>query len=132
MTSIHAVRLDTDGTLTDLLLPTGFPAQTDALREAVGGWSETAHYARSADAGGLAVAVVVNADGHARGLPDNLYATSLVSAVRRGRLPYTLSGSVVLLGAVDRAGDLTDLPEALCAVLPALVAALKSRYEPAC
>jgi hypothetical protein len=126
--NLRAVRLDIDGTLTDVQVPTG-DTQTDTLREAVGGWVEFAHWGRRN--GTQRLALVLDTDARGKSLPANLYATSLVSAVRRAKLPYTLHGPVVLLGAVDAAGNLTDLPESLHAALPGIVAALKSRYTPA-
>lgn len=128
MNNLRAARLDADGTLTDLQVPTG-DKQTDALHEAVGGWIEIAHWTRRN--GTQRLALVLDTDARGKALPANLYATALVSAVRRAKLPYTLHGPVVLLGAVDGAGNLTDLPESLHAALPGIVAALKSRYAPA-
>jgi hypothetical protein len=127
--TLRAVRLDADGTLTDLAVPTG-EMQLDVLREAVGGLSEIRHYARQD--GSKRLVVVVNAEDQDAPLSANLYATSLVSAVRAARLPYTLNGPTVLLGALGPAEGFTDLPAYLSATLPSAVAALKTRYGHAC
>ncbi|MGW3657175.1 hypothetical protein ACWD6R_16440 [Streptomyces sp. NPDC005151] len=124
---LRAIRLDVDGTLTDLELPAG-DARAKALRDAVGGWAETAHYSRPD--GKRRVAVVVNADGRDT-QPENLFATSLINAIRLSRLPYCLHGPVVLLGAPNGAGEHTDVPEPLRGVLPQIVAVLATRYTPA-
>jgi len=123
--TIHAVRLDTDGTLTDLKLPAG-AGLVEALREAVGGWLEIAHYARPE--GNRRLAVAVDADGEQR-QEENLYATSLVNAIYLKQLPYCLHGPVVLLGALDDSRHHTDIPEPLHEVLPKVMAALKTRYS---
>lgn len=126
--TIRAIRLDTDGTLTHLELPTG-EALTPALREHVGGWVEIAHYARTTD-GSRRLSVAMDADGGAR-KPENLYVTSLVSAIHLKQLPYAIHGPVVLLGAVDGAGNHTEVPEPLRENLQRIVDALKTRYAPA-
>lgn len=128
MTTLRAVRLDADGTLTDLSIPIG-DEQTSALHQAIGCPAEIAHWTRRNGTRRLALALPSGAD--AARLPANLYATSLVSAVRRSKLPHALHGPVVLLGAASTDGDLTDLPESLHAALPDIVAALKTRYAPA-
>ncbi|MFG3140982.1 hypothetical protein ACGFZA_32850 [Streptomyces sp. NPDC048211] len=125
MRSIRAIRLDVDGTLTDLELPGG-EGMTAALRPVVDGWVEVAHYARRDGTHRLSVAV--NEMGVFLGLAPNLYATSLINGVRLERLGCSLHGPVVLLGALDDAGRHTDVPEPLRAGLPKIIDALKSRY----
>lgn len=128
MSPIRAIRLDVNGTLTDLELPAG-EGLSAALHPVVGGWVEIAHYARPDGTHRLSVAV--NEDGIALGLPPNLYVTSLVNAIRLERLGYCLHGPVVLLGALDGAHLHTDVPEVLRGGLPQLIDALKPRYTPA-
>lgn len=123
--TIRGVRLDLDGTLTDLQLPAG-AGLVEALREAVGGGVEIAHYARPE--GNRRLAVAVHADGSAR-QEKNLYATSLVNAIYLKQLPYCLHGPVVLLGALDDSRHHTDVPDVLRDVLPKVMDALKSRYS---
>ncbi|WP_327349627.1 DUF3846 domain-containing protein [Streptomyces sp. NBC_01321] len=126
--TIRAVRLDVDGTFTDLELPVG-EGLSAALRPVVGGWAEIAHYARPSGTHRLSVAV--NEGGIALKLPPNLYATSLVNAIRLERLGYCLHGPVVLMGALDGARLHTDVPEVLRGGLPLIIDALKPRYTPA-
>ncbi|MCX4858295.1 hypothetical protein [Streptomyces canus] len=123
--TIRCVRIDVDGTLTELQLPVGDGLQ-GALREAVGGWVEIAHYARPE--GNRRLAVAVDADGRQR-QEENLYATSLINAIYLKQLPYCLHGPVVLLGALDASRHHTDIPEPLYEVLPKVMAALKTRYS---
>ncbi|MET9412155.1 hypothetical protein ABZX90_41535 [Streptomyces sp. NPDC002935] len=122
--TIRGVRLDVDGTLTDVQLPAG-DGLTEALREHIDGWVEIAHYARPDGTRRLAVAV--DADGAAR-KSENLYATSLLNAVYVKQLPYCLRGPVVLLGALDDSRHHTDVPEQLHEILPKIMDALKVRY----
>ncbi|REE61474.1 hypothetical protein BX257_4053 [Streptomyces sp. 3212.3] len=126
--TIRAIRLDIDGTLTHLELPTG-DALVPALREHVGGFVEIAHYARTTD-GSRRLSVAMDADG---GLlqPENLYVTSLISAIRLKQLPYAIHGPVVLLGALGDAGEHTEVPAPLRENLQRIVDALKTRYAPA-
>jgi hypothetical protein len=124
-TTIHAVRLDVDGTLTDLQLPVS-AGLVEELRKAVDGWVEIAHYARPE--GNRRLAVALDADG-ALTKEQNLYATSLVNALYLKQLPYPLYGPVVLLGALDDSRQHTDFPPQLHEVLPKIIAALKQRYE---
>ncbi|WP_405526834.1 hypothetical protein OG426_30630 [Streptomyces canus] len=123
--TIRCVRIDVDGTLTELQLPVGDGLQA-ALHEAVGGWVEIAHYARPE--GNRRLAVAVDADGRQR-QEENLYATSLINAVYLKQLPYCLHGPVVLFGALDGSRHHTDIPEPLHEVLPKVMAALKDRYS---
>ncbi|MFF3516149.1 hypothetical protein [Streptomyces sp. NPDC002573] len=123
--TIRAVRLDPDGTLTDLQLPPG-AGLVEALRKAVGGWVEIAHYARPE--GNRRLSVAVDADG-ALTKEQNLYATSLVNAIYRKQLPDPLYGTVVLLGALDETRQHTDVPPQLHEVLPKVMNALKDRYS---
>ncbi|WP_326604294.1 hypothetical protein [Streptomyces sp. NBC_01800] len=127
-TPIRGIRLDVDGTLTDLELPVA-EGLSAALRPVVGGWVEIAHYARPGNTHRLSVAV--NEEGVALELPQNHYATALVSAIRLKQLGYCLLGPVVLLGALDGAGLHTDVPEVLRDGLPQIIDALKPRYTPA-
>ncbi|WP_406515572.1 DUF3846 domain-containing protein [Streptomyces sp. NBC_00873] len=127
MTTIRGIRLDVDGTLTDLELPVA-EGLSAALRPVVDGWVEIAHYARPGGTHRLSVAV--NEEGIALGLPPNLYATSLINAIRLERLGYCLHGPVVLIGALDGAGLHTDVPEVLRGGLPQIIDALKPRYTP--
>ncbi|WP_330306270.1 MULTISPECIES: hypothetical protein [unclassified Streptomyces] len=124
--TIRGVRLDPDGTLTDIQLPAA-TGLVEALRKQVDGWVEIAHYARPE--GNRRLAVAVDADG-ALTKPENLYATSLVNALYLTQLPYPLYGPVVLLGALDDSRHHTDMPEPLHEVLPQVMDALKSRYTP--
>lgn len=123
--TIRGVRLDPDGTLTDIHLPAA-TGLIEALRGQVEGWVEIAHYARLD--GKRRLAVALDADG-ALTKSENLYATSLVSALYRKQLPYCLYGTVVLLGALDDSRHHTDVPEPLHEVLPKVMDALKSRYS---
>ncbi|MEU4095528.1 hypothetical protein [Streptomyces sp. NPDC026673] len=125
--TIRAVRLDADGTLTDIDLPLGAGLSKE-LRRLVDGWVEVAHYAR-AD-GSRRLSVALDSDG-ALTKPENPYAASLVNAIRLQQLPYSLYGTAVLLGALDDGGQHTDVPEDLHQVLPQVIAALKARYTPA-
>lgn len=125
MRTIRAIRLDVDGTLTNLELPVG-EGMTAALRPVVDGWVDVAHYARPDGTHRLSVAV--NEWGAFLGLPPNQYATSLINAVRLERLGDCLYGPVVLLGALDDAHRHTDVPEPLHAGLPKVIDALKPRY----
>ncbi|MET7522591.1 hypothetical protein [Streptomyces sp900116325] len=125
MSPIRAIRLDVDGTLTDLELPAG-EGLSAALRPVVDGWVEIAHYARPDGTHRLSVAM--NEDGIALKQPQNLYATSLVNAIRLDQLGYCLHGPVVLLGALDGARLHTDVPEVLRGGLPQVIDALKPRY----
>ncbi|GHE79933.1 hypothetical protein GCM10014715_39100 [Streptomyces spiralis] len=123
--TIHAVRLDVDGTLTDLQLPLGW-GFLEELREQVDGWVEIAHYARPD--GNRRLSIAVDSDGQAR-KKENLYATALVSAVYTKQLPYCLYGPVVLIGALDDTRHHTDIPKALHEVLPKVMKALATRYS---
>ncbi|MDX2849260.1 hypothetical protein PV342_12475 [Streptomyces sp. PA03-3a] len=125
--TIRAVRLDADGTLTDIHLPLGAGLAPE-LRVHVGGWVEVAHYARADGSRRLSVALDSNG---ALTKPENPYAASLVNAIRLKQLSYSLYGTAVLLGALDGAGQHTDVPEELHQVLPQVIAALKARYAPA-
>ncbi|WP_324787147.1 hypothetical protein [Streptomyces sp. H51] len=124
-TTIHAVRLDTDGTLTDVQLPVG-SGLVEALRQQVNGWIEIAHYARPD--GKRRLSLALDADG-ALLRPQNLYVTSLVNGLYLKQMPYPLYGPAVLLGALDDSQHHTDVPESLREVLPKIVAALKPRYS---
>ncbi|MFF3378092.1 hypothetical protein ACFYXF_34715 [Streptomyces sp. NPDC002680] len=123
--TIRGVRLDPDGTLTDIQLPatTGL---IEALRGQVEGGVEVVHYARPDGKRRLAVAADA---GGALTKPENLYATSLVNAIYLKQLPCCLYGTVVLLGALDDSHHHTDVPEPLHEVLPKVMDALKSRYS---
>ncbi|MGW1157808.1 hypothetical protein ACWD48_06180 [Streptomyces sp. NPDC002519] len=123
--TIHAIRLDVDGTLTDLQLPPG-AGLVEELRKAVGGRVEIAHYARPE--GNRRLSVAADAGG-ALTKQQNLYATSLVNAIYLKQLPYPLYGPVVLLGALDETHRHTDFPPQLHEVLPKVIAALKQRYK---
>ncbi|MFF4504865.1 hypothetical protein [Streptomyces sp. NPDC001401] len=124
--TIRGVRLDIDGTLTDLQLPLDDEGLQAALHEAVGGWVEIGHYARPE--GNRRLAVAVDADGRQR-QEENLYATSLINAIYLKQLPVCLRGPVVLLGALDESRHFTDVPEPLYEVLPKVIDALKTRYS---
>jgi hypothetical protein len=123
--TIRAVRIDVDGTLTDLQLPVDDEGAQKPLQQAVGGRFEIAHYARPE--GNRRLAVVSDAEGGQR-QEQNLYATSLINAVYRQQLPRCLYGPVVLLGAMDESRHYTDVPEPLREVLPKIMAALETRY----
>ncbi|MFF3493768.1 hypothetical protein ACFYWS_20715 [Streptomyces sp. NPDC002795] len=129
MTTFHAVRLDVDGTLTCLDLPTDRDARRTALMEHVDGLAEIARYAGPT---GLRLGVVVNENGIALELTPNLYATALVSSVRRALLPYPLCGPVVLTGLCgegESAGEITAVPHDIHNELPGFVVALATRYS---
>ncbi|WP_073947597.1 hypothetical protein [Streptomyces kebangsaanensis] len=123
--TLHAVRLDVDGTLTDLQLPAG-KGLVEALREHVDGWVEIAHYSR-AD-GTRRISVALDGDS-ALTKPENLYATSLINTIRMRQLSYCLYGPAVLLGALDDSRRHTDIPAPLHEHLPQILAALKDRYS---
>jgi hypothetical protein len=123
--TIHAVRLDTDGTLTDLQLPVS-TGMVEELCKVVDGRVEIAHYARHE--GNRRLSIASDADG-ALTKPQNLYATSLVNAIYLKQLPCPLYGTVVLLGALDDSRQHTDFPPQLHEVLPKVIDALKQRYE---
>ncbi|WP_217572593.1 hypothetical protein [Streptomyces sp. GbtcB7] len=123
--TIRGVRLDPDGTLTDIELPAA-AGLIEALRGQVDGGVEIAHYARPDGKRRLAMAVDA---GGALTKPENLYATSLVNGIYLNQLPYCLYGTVVLLGALDDSRHHTDVPEPLHEVLPKVMDALKSRYS---
>ncbi|MFK0106476.1 hypothetical protein [Streptomyces sp. NPDC091217] len=123
--TIHAVRLDVDGALTDVQLPIS-SGLNEALREQVNGCVEIAHYARPE--GNRRLSLARDADG-ALLRSQNLYVTSLINGLYLKQLPYPLYGPVVLLGALDDSCHHTDIPEKLYDVLPKLVAALKPRYS---
>ncbi|MGW3246616.1 hypothetical protein [Streptomyces sp. NPDC001070] len=126
--TIQAIRLDADGRITDLQLPAD-DGLSAALRLVVDGWVEIAHYGRPDGSHRLSVAV--DADGFARKKPPNLFATSLINAVRLQQLRLPLVGDVVLLGSLDQALQHTDVPEPVRQVLPQIVDALKARYTAA-
>ncbi|MEU3342253.1 hypothetical protein [Streptomyces sp. NPDC006668] len=123
--TIRAVRLDVNGTFTDVHLPID-SGLTEALREQVNGRVEIAHYARPE--GNRRLSLARDADA-ALLRPQNLYITSLINGLYLKQLPYPLYGPVVLLGALDETRHHTDIPEKLYDVLPKLVAALKTRYS---
>ncbi|MFB7329918.1 hypothetical protein [Streptomyces sp. NPDC056190] len=124
--TIRGVRLDVDGTLTDVQLPVDSKGLVEALRGQVDGWVEIAHYARPD--GKRRLSVAVDADGKDR-KQENLYATSVINGIYCKQLPYCFYGPVVLLGALDDSRHHTDIPEPLCGVLPQVVDALKPRYS---
>ncbi|MCT9003501.1 hypothetical protein [Streptomyces rhizosphaerihabitans] len=122
--TVRGVRIDVDGTLTDVQLPID-DGLAEVLRKHVDGWLEIAHYARPDGTRRLAVALDA---GGALTKPENLYATSLINGIYLKQLPYCLYGTVVLLGALDDSRHHTDVPESLHEVLPKIMDALKSRY----
>ncbi|MFJ3248426.1 hypothetical protein [Streptomyces sp. NPDC086782] len=124
--TIHGVRLDVDGTLTDVQLPVDSKDLVEALRGQVDGWVEIAHYTRPD--GKRRLSVAVDADGKDR-KQENLYATSLINGIYCKQLPYCLHGPVVLLGALDDSRHHTDIPESLHGVMPQVMDALKARYS---
>ncbi|WP_127356491.1 hypothetical protein [Actinacidiphila soli] len=128
MSTIRAIRLDVDGRITDLEVPAG-DGLSAALRLVVDGWVEIAHYGRPDGSHRLSVAV--DSDGFAREKQPNLFATSMVAAVRLQQLRYPLVGDVVLLGALNHALQHTDVPKPVREVLPQIVNALKPRYTAA-
>ncbi|MFH8771979.1 hypothetical protein [Streptomyces sp. NPDC017958] len=123
--TIRGVRIDVDGTLTDVELPAG-QGLLEELRKQVVGGVEIAHYAR--EDGKRRLAIALDSDGRAR-KEQNLYATSLVNGIYTRQLPYCLYGPVVLLGALDDSRHHTDIPERLHEVLPKVMSALATRYS---
>ncbi|MFE4424394.1 hypothetical protein [Streptomyces sp. NPDC056817] len=123
--TIRGVRLDVDGTLTDVQLPLGEGFLVE-LRKQVDGWVEIAHYARPD--GKRRLSLAVDSDGQAR-KQENLYATSLINGIYCKQLPYCFYGPVILLGAMDDSRHHTDIPEQLHGVLPKVMDALKTRYS---
>jgi hypothetical protein len=103
MTTMAALRIDPDGTLTDLQLPPDF---SSTLRTLLNGWSEYAYYGTTRSA----VCAVVHENGFHIGLPANIPATRAVETVRQGPLPYRLYGPVVFLGYIPHGEDLMSLP----------------------
>jgi hypothetical protein len=128
MSTIRAIRLDVDGRITDLEVPAG-DGLSAALRPIVDGWVEIAHYGRPD--GSHRVSVAVDSDGFAREKQPNIFATSLVNAVRLQQLRFPLVGDVVLLGALNHSLQHTDVPKPVREVLPQIVNALKPRYTAA-
>ncbi|MFD3455803.1 hypothetical protein ACFWVC_26945 [Streptomyces sp. NPDC058691] len=127
MSTIRAIRLDVDGRITDLEV-TAADVRL-ALRPVVDGFVEIAHYGR-AD-GSCRLSVAVNEEGFALGKQPNVFATSLVAAVRLQQLRRPLVGDVVLLGGLNHALQHTDVPDPVREVLPKIVEALKARYAAA-
>ncbi|MFE2578833.1 hypothetical protein [Streptomyces sp. NPDC059378] len=123
--TLHAVRIDIDGTLTDLQLPV-YEGLGTALREQVDGRVQITHHDNLKRIRPLSLAV--DADGWAR-KEENLYATALISALYRKRV-LCLLGPVVLLGPLDDTRHHTDVPEALRKILPEVMEALKTRFSP--
>ncbi|MGW2700860.1 hypothetical protein [Streptomyces sp. NPDC001340] len=123
--TIRGVRIDVDGTLTDVELPAG-QGLLEELRKQVVGGVEIAHYAR--EDGKRRLAIALDSDGRAR-KEQNLYATSLVNGIYTRQLPYCLYGPVVVFGALDDSRHHTDIPEPLREVLPKVMSALATRYS---
>ncbi|KOG53163.1 hypothetical protein ADK76_29085 [Streptomyces griseoflavus] len=111
---LRAVRVTPDGACRTLMVPQQEGPQRAALRDAVGGEPEHAHYGRI---GGDAVCAVVHETGRLDGLPPNWLATAFIAQVRGGPLRYCLYGPVVLFGYDARPGRLTDLGDEDDAVL---------------
>ncbi|MGW2837363.1 hypothetical protein ACWCWD_06580 [Streptomyces sp. NPDC001493] len=100
---VAAVRIDPDGTQTDVALPAHAPG--DVLAELLGGWPEYAHYGTPSSAVCVVVHETSMLDGHA----DNPVVTQLVERVIGGPLSYTLCGTAVVLGYLPGSDELVDL-----------------------
>lgn len=103
-TGLRGVRIDTDGTRTDITSPAG----TDPsawLRKELGGWPEHAYYGH----GDLAVTAVVHESGMSDGLPVNGAATTFVCLIRNDQLGYYLYGPVYFFGLDRTRGALVTL-----------------------
>lgn len=112
---LHGVRVDTDGTRTDVTIPAG--TLLSRLREEIGGDIEFAHYGTAESA----VTAVVHETGMVDGLPVNGDAETFICHMRRGQLGYRLHGPIVFFGfdqisrnivglTADQRGILNRLP----------------------
>jgi hypothetical protein len=102
--TLSAVRIDPDGTVTNVAPPCDVFDRAAWLREQLGGWVDMAHYG-TAD---HAVALVVHETSAVDGQPANCVATILVEELRGEPLGYHLHGPVVLFG-YERPGIVSDL-----------------------
>jgi len=97
-TELHGVRVDVDGTRTDITIPAG-TRLSDYFREQLGGWPEYGHYGTAADPTGITAVVHETS---ARDMPVNGAATTFACQIRSGQLDYYLHGPVFFFG-FDRA-----------------------------
>jgi hypothetical protein len=115
-TDLRGVRVDPDGTLTDIAIPDG-GRLLDIAREQLGGDIDFGHYGRP----GATITVIVNDTSIIDGLPANRLVTDFVGHVRGGPLyAYTLCGPALVFGLELTHGDIVDLPDELRTQLYAL------------
>lgn len=100
---LHGVRVDPDGTRTDITVPAG--TMRDAFREQLGGDIEFAHYGTAESA----ITAVVHETGVLDGLPVNGDAEVFVCHLRGGQLGYRLHGPVLFFGFNPYRADTVDL-----------------------
>lgn len=92
-TPLSAVRIDPDGTVTNVAPPRGV-ARDAWLREQFNGWPELAHYGTPVHA----VELAVHESSLIDGLPLNPVAVLLVEELTGRQLGYGLHGPVFLFG----------------------------------
>ncbi|MEU1078216.1 hypothetical protein ABZ404_37130 [Streptomyces sp. NPDC005878] len=124
-TPLHGVRVDPDGTITDITIPDALHMR-EHLMTLLGGYIEYGHYGSRESAVTAVVHETSAIDGHPRNDP----ATRYIAALRDAMPGYWLHGPVVFLGYQVRADIVTDLTPEQHAQLHAQLHALDP-HQPA-
>ncbi|MFE6903840.1 DUF3846 domain-containing protein [Streptomyces sp. NPDC057717] len=113
---LHGVRIEPDGSQSDVAVPASEPMLRYCERQ-LGGWTETGRYGTPES-----VIIAVVHETSARDGQVNGAATAFVNQIRGGQLTYWLHGTVFFFGFDPHSGDTIDLTaeqRTILATLPA-------------